>query len=241
MRLNEDLAEVVGAFIGDGCMSGYCDREGRNRCVVMFTGHWKNDGDYYRNKISAVILREFDYDRKLYHRKDDNTIRYVLVAKRVVAFFKELGLPTGEKGDRTGIPEEILKNERLALACVRGIFNTDGSLYRRYSKKYNGHPKAYRRYAVVQFKMKNHKVIRQLKGILERYEIKVNRITKVLNCSIIRVTEQASVRKFVAVIGFTHPYHEKRYYDIINETPSAENLDYNFKDMPSKKDTRLGL
>ena len=223
MELNEDLAEVIGAFIGDGCLSDFNDR-GRKRTLVMFTGNWKNDEQYYRKKIAPTILKEFDCDRKLYHRKDDNTIRYTLSAHRVVTFFKELGLPVGLKADRIEIPEKILADEKLTLACIRGIFNTDGSVYSRYSKKYKGHARVYRNYAVIQFKMVNHKVIHRIKCVLEEYCIKVNNITKVLNCSVIRITDQTSIKKFISLVGFTHPYHEKRYLDIAGQKDSIVQL-----------------
>ena len=214
MELNEDLAEVVGTFIGDGCISNFRDRQVTRR-LVMFTGSYENDTPYYVEKIKPIIKKWLHYERKLYHRKDDNTIRYVIYSKGVIDFFKELGLPTGKKEDKIEIPKQILEHEKLALACVRGIFNTDGSVYSRYSKKYDGHARVYRNYAVIQFKMINHKVINQIKKILENQAIKVNRITKVNNCSVIRITDQSSIKIFVEKIGFTHTYHERRYLKII--------------------------
>jgi DNA-binding transcriptional regulator WhiA len=215
VQLNEDLAEVVGAFIGDGCLSTY--NEGtRRRTVVLFTGNWKNDERYYRQKIVPTIRETFGGHRKIYHRKDDNSIRYVLCDKKIIDFFVKLGMPIGLKCNRLRIPKEILENEKLTRACIRGIFNTDGSVYRRYSKKYASHARSYRNYAVIQFKMESRNVIRFLKSRLEWYGIKVNRITKVLNCSVIRVTDQKSIRRFVTEIGFTHPYHKKRFCEILD-------------------------
>jgi len=212
--LNEDLAEVVGAFIGDGCLSTYNEGK-RRRTVVLFTGNWNNEEGYYRTKIVPAIRELFGGQRKLYHRKDDDSLRYVLCDKKIIDFFISLGMPVGVKGNRLRIPQEILEDDGLTKACIRGIFNTDGSIYRRYSKKYSGHTRAYRNYAIIQFKMKSREVIRCLKSRLERYGIKVNRATKVSNCSVIRITDQKGVSKFAEVIGFTHPYHKKRYEDII--------------------------
>ena len=214
MQLNENLAEVIGAFIGDGCLSTY--REGkRTRTVVLFTGNWKNDEVYYRNMMMPTIRKEFGGQRKIYHRIDDNCIRYVLCDKRIIDFFLGLRMPVGLKENRIRIPNEILESDTLTKACIRGIFNTDGSVYSRYSKRYKSHSTFYKNYAVLQFKMQSRWVIRCLKRRLESYGIKVNRITKVLNCSVIRVTDQSSVHRFVGEIGFTHPYHEDRYLSII--------------------------
>ncbi len=214
MELNEDMAEVVGAFIGDGCISAY--REGnRRRTVVLFTGNWKNDEAYYREKIVPAIRERFGGARRIYHRKDDNSLRYVLCDRRIIDLFVMLGMPIGVKGNRLRIPSEIRADDRLARACIRGIFNTDGSVYRRYSKRYPGQARPYRNYAVIQFKMESRHVIRWLKRSLESHGLKVNRMTKVSNCLVIRITDQNSVKRFVGEIGFTHPYHEKRYYGIL--------------------------
>lgn len=214
MRLNEDIAEVIGAFIGDGCISTYKEN-GRERTVVLFTGHWKNDRAYYLTKLVPIIRKKFGGFRKTYHRIDDNTIRYVLCDKKIIRFFKKMGMPIGEKENLIRVPIEISSNKRCTKACIRGIFNTDGSVYSRYSKQYTGHARLYRSYAVVQFKMKSNEVILWIKKQLEDLGIKVNRTTKVLNCNIIRITDQDSVKKFFGEIGFTHPYHKKRYMEII--------------------------
>lgn len=216
MQLSKGLAEVVGAFIGDGCLSNFKNHGQRKTCIA-FAGNWKNDEEYYRKIIVPILNKQFNCSKKYYRGKKDNTLRYALHGKKIVNFFIGLGMPVGLKGNRIKIPKEILKDEKLILACVRGIFNTDGSVYSRYSKKYSMHARAYRNYAVVQFKMKNWKVISQIKNTLEKYGIKVNRITQVLNCRVIRITEQISVKKFIDLIGFTHPYHEKRYFDIVNK------------------------
>ncbi|MEW6035396.1 MAG: LAGLIDADG family homing endonuclease [Candidatus Micrarchaeota archaeon] len=213
MQLNEDLAEVIGAFIGDGCISSYYEGE-RRRSVVLFTGNWKNDRVYYRKTIVPAIRKEFGGKRIIYHRKDDNSLRYVLCDRTIISFFLKSGMPVGVKGNKLKVPIEIRKSERLAKACIRGIFNTDGSIYRRYSKKYSNHSACYRNYAVIQFKMESRSIIRWIKTSLETHGIRVNRIIKTSNCRVIRITNQDGVRRFYKDIGFTHPYHERRYRKI---------------------------
>ena len=46
--INEELAEMLGALIGDGCISRYQTKEGRIRTFLLYTGHSDNDVDYYR-------------------------------------------------------------------------------------------------------------------------------------------------------------------------------------------------
>ncbi|OGJ49881.1 hypothetical protein A2335_01015 [Candidatus Peregrinibacteria bacterium RIFOXYB2_FULL_32_7] len=216
VELNEALAELIGAFIGDGCMSSYMNN-GRIRNVTLFTGNWKNDVPYYQNRIIPIVTKYLNGTKNIYHRKSHNCMNYVLCSKEIFQFFCKLNLPVGVKGNKIKIPKEVEISEKLTLACVRGIFNTDGSVYRRYSKQYAGHSKAYRNYAIVQFKMKSLKVIKQIKKILEKQGIKINKITKVLNCHVIRITDQNSIKLFFETCGFTHPYHKGRYLNIIKK------------------------
>jgi DNA-binding transcriptional regulator WhiA len=134
--------------------------------------------------------------------------------KEIVEFFKELGFPSGVKGDRIRIPPQIIEDRELSLACLRGIFNTDGSIYRRYSKRYGKHVRAYDRYAVIQFKMKNHQVIAQIREILEREGIKANRTIRTGNCSVLRITSQKGIQRFFREVGFSHKHHRRRFLEI---------------------------
>ena len=85
--LTEDVAEVVGAFIGDGCLSRYFIRKRKKwQDVLLFTGSWKNDSLYYRKIIQPIIAKTFKIDGEFYHRKDDDTIRYRVYDKKVISF-----------------------------------------------------------------------------------------------------------------------------------------------------------
>jgi hypothetical protein len=57
-------------------------------------------------------------------------------------------------------------------------------------------------------------VIGWIKKSLASYGIRVNRITRVENCAVIRITDQKSVRLFAKKIGFSHSYHLGRYMQI---------------------------
>ena len=53
-KLNENIAEMVGVLIGDGCISRYQTKEGRIRTFLLFSGHSQNDVGYKVNKITKV-------------------------------------------------------------------------------------------------------------------------------------------------------------------------------------------
>jgi len=204
--MHKDLAEVTGALIGDGCLSKYWSKSEKLwRYEVAFTGN-KNEYSYYSDFVQPVIKNEFGQKGYLYKRKDGYT-RYHIKSKKVFSYFKSLQIPIGKKSTKLTIPTGIIKNQKLAIACLRGIMDTDGSIYRRYNKKYNKHSKIYD-YQVIQLKMKSKKVIEQARKVLAKTGIKSNKITENGGCYLTRVTSQKDVKIFIEKIGFRN--EEKR-------------------------------
>lgn len=151
----------------------------------------------------------------MYKREKYNCVRYIISSKVLFNFFKNLNFPIGKK-NKLSIHKSIIKNNRNALACVRGIFNTDGTIYRRYSKQYSNHSKLYN-YAIIQIKLKSKKVITQIKGILNKNRIKTTKIGNIDNkYFVIRITDQNEIKKFIDIIKPSNEYHLKRYINILN-------------------------
>ena len=60
MILDEDLAEVVGALIGDGCLCKFWSKARRTwRYELLFTGGWDKDHEYYTARIQPIIYEKF--------------------------------------------------------------------------------------------------------------------------------------------------------------------------------------
>ncbi len=210
MELNEGLSEFVGAFIGDGCMTEYPRKDRPSTYQsIQFTGDWSKDFSYYQKIILSIILQNFNYAGRIYHRKD-NTVRYFIKRKEVIRFLLGLGYKFGPKANSVFIPESILNNKSMSLACVRGIFNTDGGFYKRYSRKYKNHKKLYSNYNVAQIKSNSKKLLEQIKYILNRENINSNKIIKDKNAYVFRITNQNEIKKFVSKVGMNHEYHKRR-------------------------------
>jgi len=161
-------------------------------------------------------LEEFGTRGYIYHRKDDNTVRFFIESKRVLSFLHSLGLPIGIK-KYIGIPEDFKVSLNLSKACIRGIFNTDGSIYSRYGKKYSNHSRYYKNYAVIQFKMKNREVIVFIKQSLEKSGLKLTKIGRVNKVYwVTRITSQKDVERFFKKLKINHPHHLRRFEKIKN-------------------------
>lgn len=204
---SEELAEVYGALLGDGCLSTY-KSGGRRHYVVLFAGHTRDDS-YYVGVIRPVFEKIFNFSGYLRYRKDYNSVLLSFHSKKVFDFFRNIGFPVGVKGELS-IPNKAFLETNLALACIRGIFQTDGSIYNRYSKAYVGHAKHYN-YKNIQFKMNAKNLLQQIKSILERVRIKSGNIRKDGNSFVLTIHTQSSVKRFYELVKPNHPYYVERF------------------------------
>jgi len=217
MKINEDKAELYGALIGDGCLSRYNVKNRiKPREVILYTGHLVNDLDYYNNVVVPLFVQEFKTVGYLQERKSYNCIIYTVFNREVFNFFEKMGFPVGKKS-KLRIPDEILNNKKKAISCVRGIFDTDGSVYKRYSQKYKNHSRLYN-YLVIQIRLNSFEVINQIKQILTKIDINTNKIGRYKKSYVLRVTDQKHIKRFMEIIKPSNKYHLVRYLNKSNSS-----------------------
>lgn len=208
-NINSDFAELFGAMIGDGCLSKYYSNyDNRFKYCVLITGH-THDELYFRNTIRPIFKKLFGINGCIRFKKSDNVTRFETISKRIFDNFVKFGFPVGLKKSLF-IPQEILQTNDYALSCVRGIFDTDGSIYFRYSKQYSGHTKRYD-YKNIEFKMNSYEVINSIKNILCDNGITTTNIRKNKNSFVLKITNQKSVFKFREMVRPNNPYHIERF------------------------------
>jgi len=215
MEINEDLAEFIGAFVGDGCLSEYnrSDRKKGTIKEIVFTGAWEKDYQYYKKIIQPILIKNFNISGTIKQREDDNSLRFRIFRRPIFSFLLEIGFKFGPKSDNVEIPEMILNNNQLHRAFIRGLFNTDGTIYKRYSKKYTRHNRLYSNYKVIQFKAVSQKLIEQVHDLLLNLNLNPNKIIKTDNAWVCRITSQKEVNKFGREIITNHLYHLKRFLE----------------------------
>lgn len=130
---NTNLAEVIGAFMGDG---------GLTLTQAHITLNFKTDKEY-AIYLRSLIERLFKINVSLYERPNRSTIDVVVSSVKLISFLKRKGLPVGDK-IRQGldIPEWIYKRKEWQRACLRGLLDTDGCTYidhHKYKDKIYGH------------------------------------------------------------------------------------------------------
>jgi intein/homing endonuclease len=193
--ITAELAEVIGLHLGDGCMVHYFSK-GHTSYLVAFTGSGSEYG-YYDSFVRPTIESLFDIRGHLYLR-DDGTTRYVIYSKELVEYLETLGIPLGKKYDAP-IPTSVLKDGQ-AIPFIRGLYHAEGSIYHRYSKRYNRQIKVYDNLLVIQIRMKLKTLMRQLHQELLGIGIVCNNLIEKDGVYTLRITAQAEIAKFIEVV-----------------------------------------
>jgi hypothetical protein len=143
MKIDEDLAELLGIHIGDGCIS-----ENKRYSEYYLGGDLIEEREYHDNWVGPLFNKKimnplFNKNVKYKEHPKVGVYGFHIFDKNLANFFKEFGIASGSKIN-IGIPNEIVKDLRLLKRFLRGLFDTDGTLYfeKSYTSKHrkNNHP-----------------------------------------------------------------------------------------------------
>lgn len=207
-EINKELAEEIGIHIGDGSLGIY------NK-----TGHYDyticgglEDEIYLSEFVTPLIYKIYGLKPYLKYSKKDGSISLVYVSKELVLWKKTIGLPVGPK-DNISIPSVIL-NSDFILDCVRGIFDTDGTIsFKKRDKEENYYP-------VIKVTSKSKILIEQIEKILKskginssiQYDVsrQDKRGFKTIDNQLF-INGEKNLEKFINIIGFSNIKHITKY------------------------------
>lgn len=120
---SSEFAEFYGIMLGDGCV--YSNLNG-----VCISGNSQLDHLYLRVYVKELIRKLFDIEPRIYYSKKEKSIRCIIYNRDVSRFLINFGFPHGiKKTQNLEIPKNFFSNKDLLKACIRGLQDTDGSLY----------------------------------------------------------------------------------------------------------------
>lgn len=136
-----------------------------------------------------------------YSRADD----YYISRKALVDYFVEkLGLKKGNKvRQQVDIPIWVKMNESYLKACIRGLIDTDGSVF---THKYRVKGKEYR-YKKLSFTSASQ----PLKTSVYKYLKSLQLNPRLGGDRDVRLDSQANIARYFNVVGSHNPKHLKRY------------------------------
>ncbi|HLD87683.1 MAG TPA: LAGLIDADG family homing endonuclease [Candidatus Nanoarchaeia archaeon] len=124
-EMTEEMAEFIGILAGDGSLS-------LSHHEVAVSGHLKLDEEFMIGRVARLLSRLFGVRVKIKRHLKNNNIRCVVNSKRLSNFLaSRFGLPKGKKLGKLHIPQEIAESPKYLSSYLRGLFDTDGSIYMR--------------------------------------------------------------------------------------------------------------
>ena len=184
---NGDLAELVGYLLGDGCISAYTD-EAKNfsNYYVAITLH---EDEIEQIETAQKLFEDcLDENLNLENPDSQNVIYLRAYGKKFIEFFESIGLEEGNKVvNQVSVPNWILKNKEYSKRCLRGLIDTDGSVYKR---KGSGN-------TVINFKNRSKSLLNDFVEMCEEIEVKASKCGEYDK----QIASQKEVEKFVRLVN----------------------------------------
>ncbi|MEK6907533.1 MAG: LAGLIDADG family homing endonuclease [Nanoarchaeota archaeon] len=125
---SEELAEETGLHIGDGTMNFYKNGN-KNRGSYALRGHIIDDKEHYNKIIKSLYYQIYGLNISLRDMPKDGVYGFQKWSDSLVTFKHNiLGLTLGKKLN-ISIPKIFTLKEELVTSVIRGVFDTDGSIY----------------------------------------------------------------------------------------------------------------
>ena len=187
---DRELAELIGILLGDGHIHSSED-EDRSGNYVSVTLNEKEE------KLLNKTRSHFEKFLRTAHVYDSKNARSKQVRSygiENVKFVEHHGLQSGNKiVNQVGVPNWIFEKRKYIIALLRGLVDTDGSIYRR----------THDNYVVIQFSNRSQKLLKDFGKLCSLINISCSKSGKYN----IQIASQDEVIKF---LDFVEPIKENR-------------------------------
>jgi len=131
---DEDLAEFIGAFLGDGHLYFHRKIIGKKHIGVYgirIAGDIEKEREYHLY-LRSLTKKIFNLKSKEVLKRKLSSCRFLdIYSKELVEFFIAMGINPGNKiANQSTIPKWIYKKNSFMVACLRGLIDTDGCIHR---------------------------------------------------------------------------------------------------------------
>lgn len=190
-----ELAEFTGVMLGDGGLSKY---------QLRITLNYFDDKAY--GKFVVKLIQKLFMVKPALYNEIKNSAFDISVSRRELVKFcvKELGLKIGNKiKQQADMPNWIKQSRKFQTACVRGLVDTDGSIF---THRYKVNGKWYR-YKKLDFSSSSEPLRKSVYNALSSIGLNP-RLTRPKN---IRLDSKEDMRKYFLLVGSHNPKHLMRY------------------------------
>lgn len=184
-KYSSALAELVGICLGDGYISTY---------QTAITLNAIADKGYVPYVINLAKFLFPGVKLSIIYRKSCSAIDVRINSKIVAKFLLEMGIRPNNKK----IPEWIFSRTEYKRACVRGLFDTEGSTAK---KEYISQLKGTRVYYQLNFRNYDRKVMSFVRDVLIELSIKAT----LKPGKSLYLSNPNAISMFIKEIGFSNP------------------------------------
>lgn len=189
-----NLAEFYGIMLGDG-NSHRTKAYKKGTYMIRIVGDSRLDKDYLIDYVKPLIEWLFRLKVSVRYFKNKNAIYLESHSKELITFLEGKGFHPGNKiKNKLRIPYWIEENSKFLALCIRGLFDTDGSVYKITNQN------------SYQINITNYNL-----GLLK--DVRNGLLSLGIGCSKISkgnslyVTKKSELRKFLKLIGFNNLRH----------------------------------
>jgi len=212
-----EIAEILGAFIGDGWI------ESRKRGFYIM-GSPIEDKQYYDKHLAPLVFKHFsNVEPRLF--SSWKVYGIAMYKRKSIEKAISLGFPIGHKSLTASLPSWIMssKDEDVWKRAIRGIFDTDGSFWcersraktsTEWKRTHNYHPE-------IGITTCSNILANQMQTLLERLGIESRIASKskkgfkynrnVNDSYALNVRKIAEIEKWFDIIGTRNPRHRTRF------------------------------
>jgi len=194
-----ELAEFFGIMIGDG---------GITKRQVTVTLNSESDKKYVPY-VSNLMRYLFGIIPNKSTRKKQKAVSLCISRSELVNFLHAHGLKIGNKiRQELDIPSWILSRKSWTINCIKGIMDTDGSVFgerHKYKDKVYNYPR-------IHFVSASEKLLNSIYKILCSFDLKPFLRHNARRVSIERAED---IEKYFNVFGTSNPKHKSRYKELV--------------------------
>lgn len=189
---SEDLAELIGAILGDGGISRYQLTISLNRL----------DDLEYSKHIACLIKTVFGVEPALYIR--EQVVQIVVSRVKLIKFLLQQKLCVGSKvRQQVNVPKWIGSSPKFVKACIRGLLDTDGCFY---IDRHSQNGRLYLNPAL-SFTNRSMPLLHFFKNWLEKFNFHPTHRSKYA----IFLRREEEIMRYFKEIGSSNPKHIKKF------------------------------
>lgn len=206
---SKEFAEFYGIMLGDGNShktSFYNSRKDRRGTyMIRIVGDSRLDNKYLVKHVKPLIESLFEikvrigkFKPKENFKNSKNGMFIEAHSVELINFLESKGFKPGNKiKNQLKIPKWIISKKNLLRCCIRGLYDTDGSVYKLTDQN------SYQ----ICFTNKNQQLLRDVRYSLLNLGVNCSKISKEKD---IYITKKSELRRFLKLIGFSNNRHLKK-------------------------------